>query len=108
MVVYEVNLRVEREIAGPYLAWLKDHVAEMLGLPGFLSARIFEAEGPAEDPAWSIQYHMESRQALEDYFSRYALVMREKGLKAFGNRFSASRRILNLVHSSDSMTAPVG
>jgi len=35
VVVYEVNLSVNKDIADQYSAWLKPHIAEILQLPGW-------------------------------------------------------------------------
>ena len=95
MVTYEVNLAVDREIAGEYAAWLKEHVGEMLDIEGFLSSDQWIEE--SEDPDrihFCIHYRLASRRALEDYFERHAERMRGDGLTRYQGRFSASRRIL--------------
>ena len=38
MVIYEVNLAVDAEIAAAYRAWLAPHIGEVLEVPGFVSA----------------------------------------------------------------------
>ena len=49
MIVYEVNLFVQRAVEAEFRAWLRDHVAEILALPGFVDARVFEREDPPAD-----------------------------------------------------------
>ena len=96
MVIYEVNLTVDAEIANEYSAWLGPHIKEILELDGFLSAEWFEVE--AEDEAhvhWCIQYRVKDRTALETYFVEHAERMRGDGLERFGERFTAERRILS-------------
>ena len=39
-VVYEVNLEADAAIEASFDTWLRDHVADMLQLPGFLSAEV--------------------------------------------------------------------
>ena len=48
-VLYEVDVEADAEIAGAFDTWLRDHIADLLTLPGFRSAEILEAETP--DPA---------------------------------------------------------
>ena len=96
MVIYEVNLTVDAEIANEYSAWLRPHIKEILELDGFLSAEWFEVE--AEDEAqvhWCIQYRVKDRTALETYFVEHAERLRGDGLERFGERFTAERRILS-------------
>ena len=101
MLVYEVNLVVDDEIADAFGQWLEPHIEEMLTFHGFESAkwwsRIPEDEGSvAQDKLWTIQYSIKSRKDLERYFEVNASRMREDGLLNFGGRFVATRRILYL------------
>ena len=45
-VVYEVNVEVDAAVHEAYRAWLRDHVAEMLALPGFRGAKVFDVLEP--------------------------------------------------------------
>ena len=99
-VIYEVNLRVDRDIARAYAAWLSTHIEEMLAFEGFESARWFERESEIEgDPGdralWTIQYHVRERADLERYLVEGAARMRGDGLARFTGRFEASRRVLH-------------
>ena len=100
MIEYEVNLDVDTGIVDDYLGWLRLHVAKMLLLPGFTGAALYEAE--SEDPArrvFCVRYRLADRAALEVYFREHASHMRSDGLSRFGDRFSASRRILRKLPS---------
>lgn len=96
MIVYEVQLEVDRELGAEYLAWLRAHVDAMLALPGFLGAELEAVEQPEDAPrlAWSVRYRLHDRQALEAYLEHHAAAMRADGERRFGGRFRASRRIL--------------
>ena len=97
MIVYEVNLEIDDAIAEAYRAWLKAHVAEMLALPGFVSAEMFERRDPKPadgTQALTIHYEVIDRDALQRYFDEHAPRMRESGLRKFGNAFRATRRVL--------------
>ncbi len=94
-VIYEVNLDVDAAIADAFLAWLRDHVAAILTLPGFLDARTSTIENPPTGRMLlCVHYRVRSRAALQDYFDHHAAAMRGDGSARFGDRFSASRRIL--------------
>jgi hypothetical protein len=93
-VIYEVNLVPEPAIAGQFDEWLHEHVREMLALPGFIDAtisRVEQAEGPA---ARTVHYELQSRESLEQYLAEHAPRMRQAGVDRFGDRFTATRRIL--------------
>ena len=97
MLIYEVNLTVSTEIASEYKAWLLDHIDEMLKIPGFHAAKFYQRdadEAGGNGECWTVHYFVDSRAALNDYFDGQAKVMREEGIKRFGGKFSANRRVL--------------
>mgnify|MGYP005860801685 CR=1 FL=1 len=97
MIVYEVNIRIERAIAEDYRAWLADHVRELLTLPGFLSAEVFECAPDGDDAGHEslvVCYRLESQAALSSYLSEHAPAMRAKGDARFDDRMHITRRVL--------------
>ena len=98
MVIYEVNLQIDTKISNDFGSWLHEHLKEMLEMKGFLSADWYQVEPePGAEPstvAWTVQYRVNTRAHLNEYFEKSADRMRAEGLKRFGSRFSASRRIL--------------
>lgn len=97
MVIYEVNLTVDADVADAYAAWLRSHIEEVLSVEGFTSAHWWtvEPDGDVVSPvSWCVQYHVESRVALAAYFRDHAERLRGDGLARFGGRFEASRRVL--------------
>ena len=99
-VLYEVTLRVERDIAGDYQRWLHGHVREMLALPGFLDARVSEVldPPPGDDAAvYCCHYRLVDAAALDAYLREHAPRMRADGQQRFGARFSAQRRVMTVL-----------
>ncbi len=97
MVIYEVNLHVEKSIADDYAVWLKGHIAQMLRFKGFISARWLDNEtDDATACDWVVHYIVEDRASLDEYFATHAEAMRREGLERFPGMFSATRRILDL------------
>ena len=98
MLVYEVNLAVDADIAPAFVAWLPGHVAELLALPGFLAAetsRVEEPPPPDGEVALCVRYRLRDRAALDAYLRDHAERLRGDGLGRFGGRFRASRRVLS-------------
>jgi hypothetical protein len=94
-ITYEVALEPDPEILGEFEAWLEGHADEMLELPGFVGASIHKAEDPATGrPLRVVRYQLESRKALDRYLAEFAPRMRADGLARFGDRFMATRRIV--------------
>lgn len=97
MIVYEVNLEVRDAIFADYRAWLGEHVAAMLALPGFVEAEILERREPpaaAGTRALTVVYRLVDAAALESYLAEHAPGMRAEGTRRFGDAFTATRRIL--------------
>jgi len=102
VVVYEVNIAAEKDIVEKYETWLKKHIKDMLKFEGFLSAELFtrkpEDEGldkQDERKLFTMQYRLKDRKALDNYLTNHAPTMRQEGIQLFGNKFSATRRILS-------------
>lgn len=96
-VIYEVNIEVDASAHDDYRAWLRDHIAEILALPGFKSAKVFEVLEPPPSAGrlgLCVQYGVQDRAALDDYLRDHAPRLRADGLARFGDRFQASRRVL--------------
>ena len=95
MVMYEVNLAVDRAIAQEYEAWLHHHIEEMLGFEGFQKAELLKDEDSTGGVIrWVVHYRVQDRRTLQGYFLGPAERMRADGIRRFGERFTASRRIL--------------
>ncbi len=96
MVIYEVNLWVDRDVADSYLAWLKEHIAEMEAFEGFGKASLLQVENDSEDQVlWSVHYPVATPKDLHRYFEEDAPKMRGDGIRRFEGKFKATRRILH-------------
>lgn len=96
-VIYEVNLEVDRHIEAEYRSWLQAHIAEILALPGFVSAQCLarlEPPAPAGRLALCVHYRLTDRASLAAYLEQHAPRLRADGMARFGGRFEASRRVL--------------
>ena len=97
MVVYEVNLKVENDLYDAYRDWLLEHIEQMLKFDGFsgynLSINTEHQDGFKLLTVW---YYLETMTALDDYLENHSKEMRDDGVKKFGNKFSASRRIFEV------------
>ena len=99
MIVYEVNLFVRTAIAAEYRAWLDAHVREIVALPGFEGASVFERREPAPaegELALCTQYRLRDAAALQLHLREHAPRLRADGIARFGEAFRAERRVLEL------------
>ncbi len=104
MILYEVNLEVDPEIAPAFEAWLAEHARAVCQAPGFERADIHRVELLGHEPAddepvrLTVWYRLQTRAALEHYLTdpgpHGASAMRADGLARFPGRFRATRRVL--------------
>jgi Domain of unknown function (DUF4286) len=96
-LIYEVNIEVDAAAHDDYRVWLHDHIAEILALPGFAGAKVFEVLEPppsAGRVGLCVQYALKDRASLDDYLREHAPRLRADGVARFGDRFQATRRVL--------------
>lgn len=95
MLIYEVTVNVDPEIADEFLAWLEHHVAEMRDLEPIDDAALYRSvEEPDGAVVFVSQYAMADRAAYQRYLDEHAAAMRGDGKARFGERFTATRRVL--------------
>jgi hypothetical protein len=99
-VIYEVNLFVRRVIEREYRDWLDAHIREILALPGFLDAELFEVNDPAsaaDEFALCTRYRLRDETALQNYFREHAPRLRADGVARFGDNVRAERRVMTTI-----------
>jgi len=99
-VIYEVNIRIEKEAEDKFLEWLKKHADEMLKFKGFNSANIYRRNPEDESLTdqnhayLTVQYHVLEKADLEKYLQEHACKMQEEAKLSFGDLYDAHRRVL--------------
>ena len=96
MLLYNVTVKIDRDIEEEWLRWMKEvHIPEVMRTGQFLDSRISRLlDQPEEDePTYVIQYSCESREKLEYYFSEFASELREKHNRRYKDRFVAFRTV---------------
>ncbi len=103
MLIYEVNIEVDESINYKVAGWLTEHISKMLEYKGFKAAQWFfrlpedEDRKPDGKTLWSIQYLVENKELLQDYLQNHAQKNHQEAIDQFGDKFSATRRVLNLL-----------
>ncbi len=92
MILYEVYLTFEPSIRETYLVWLQAHLQDMLSFDGFEKVEVYRST--LEPNAVCVHYTVASRKALDDYLEHHAPRMRSFAIEKFGDKFRATRRIL--------------
>ena len=97
MIIYEVNLTINNEIFDEYYHWLVEHIGLILKFKGFREAELAKEQMTVNDTTetmkLTVRYSLNSNEDLNDYLTNHAPAMKEDGIKKFGEKFSASRRV---------------
>jgi quinol monooxygenase YgiN len=104
VIIYEVNLSVDWAVADAYRRWLGAHVEAMLALPGFVDAQqydVLQSPERAERVEFCVHYRLRDAAALDAYLSEHSAAMRADAVARFGERFAATRRVLQPVASRE-------
>lgn len=101
MIIYNVTVKVENEIAEAWLEWLKkEHIPDLLGTGCFRDATILQLldADDSEGPTYAVQYFAETRNDVDRYLSEHAAEMRARGLSRWGNKFIAFRSLMKVIN----------
>jgi len=94
-VVFDVELEADAAIEGPFDTWLRDHIADVLQLPGFLSAEVLVDTSPAVGKVRrTVQYRLRDQAALDVYLRDHAARMHASGIARFGAQASERPRAM--------------
>lgn len=97
MILYEVNLKIQKDIIADYDKWLHAHIAEILQIDGFEKASWWkEVESKDEKVTYTIHYFLKDKTAMNSYLKNHAPRLRQEGIDKFGGKFEATRRIFEL------------
>lgn len=96
MIIYEVNITIDKNIFGDFYPWLISHVKEMLQFDGFEKATIglIDAKHDQQMRLLRVDYWIKSLAELEEYLEKDAPNMRAEGVERFGKFMTITRRVL--------------
>ena len=100
MIIYNVTVKVETEIADEWAKWmLQEHMPELMttGLfTGYRLCRLLEQD-ETDGVTISEQYTCNDLAAYNTYIDVHAQTMREKAFARFGGRFVAFRSVMEVL-----------
>lgn len=100
MIIYNVTVQIEKQIAPQWLHWLThEHIPDVMATGCFTGNQIVKLLDADESEAltYAIQYYTESREVLDEYLNVHAAALRKKGVEKWGERFVAFRTIMEVV-----------
>lgn len=99
MIIYNVTVNIDESIHDEWLAWIKEHIPQVLGTGKFESAKLTRVlvEEEKGGVTYSVQYTSYSREALDAYYREDADGLRGDGLKRFADKMLAFRTELEVI-----------
>lgn len=100
MIIYNVTVKLEKEIEAAWVSWIKDqHIADLMNTGLFTDARLCRLleQDETDGVTYIAQYFCKSIDEYNKYIDEHAPRMREEGFKKFGNRFIAFRTVMEVV-----------
>ncbi len=100
MYVYNITIKVEKEILADWLLWQKDeHIPEIMSTQLFADFKFYKLLEQEEGDGFTyvVQYFTNSINNYEEYLRDYAPALREKANKRWGNKFIGFRSLMQAV-----------
>ena len=101
MIIYNVTTKIHHAIHESWLQWLKEeHIPDIIATGCFTSAtiaRLLETD-EEEGPTYAVQYWAESKAMYNLYMEKFAIIMRQKAIERWHERFIAFRSVMQVVN----------
>jgi len=100
MIIYNVTINVEKEIAAEWLKWMKEvHIIDIMATGYFNEYRMMRLLNETENDGetYAIQYLTDSLDRLEQYMVEAAPKLREKHFSKFQNKCLSFRTFLESI-----------
>lgn len=99
MIIYNVTSNIDESIHQKWLAWIKEHIPQVLATGHFTEAKLTRVlvKEDLGGVTYSIQYRAKSREALEAYYKNDADTLRQDVLKQFGDQVLSFRTELEII-----------
>ncbi len=97
MIIYNVTLKVETDIADEWTKWMKDeHIPDLMATGLFTGHRLCRLleQDEADGITFSAQYECKDLADYNTYIDVHAQGMREKAFALFAGRFVAFRSVM--------------
>src|SRR5687767_8737998 len=100
-IIYNVAIKVQRNIADDWLQWLiQEHAPQIIAtncFKKFTALKLLEQD-EEEGITYAIQYFADNMQSYERYISQFADHFRKESLNKWGEKFIAFRTLMQVVN----------
>ena len=100
MIIYNVTVKVDQQIANSWLRWLlNEHIPGIMQTNCFVDykvVRLLEVDD-SEGPTYAIQYYALSKSDYSRYLELYASNMQKLSFEKWGEKVMAFRSVMEIV-----------
>lgn len=99
MVVYNVTVKINQEVAEEWLTWMRlHHVPKVLSTGAFHKCRVSKLDLKEEDGiTYVLQYDAISHEILTKYMIHHAPSLQKEHIDRYASRFIAFRTVLEVI-----------
>lgn len=100
MIIYNVTISIDENVAEEWLKWMKEvHIPDVMNTGYFTANRILRVHAEEEGgKTYSIQYECKTMQQLNDYQEKEAPRLQKDHTDKYDGKFAAFRTLLEIVH----------
>ncbi len=100
-IIYNVTVKVEKDIADDWLKWLlQEHAPQIIAtrcFKKFTTLRLLEQDD-MEGTTYAVQYFADDMQDYKRYLAEYADHFRNEAAKKWGQKFIAFRTLMQVIN----------
>ncbi|PKR82163.1 DUF4286 domain-containing protein [Brumimicrobium salinarum] len=99
MVVYNVTISIDANVADAWLLWMKEqHIPDVMATGYFRDSKICRVKGEEEGGlTFAIMYTAHSEEDLDTYQEKYAPQLQAEHTEKFKGKFASFRTLLSVV-----------
>ncbi|WP_438965135.1 DUF4286 family protein [Flavobacterium sp.] len=99
MIIYNITINIDLSVHDKWLLWMKNkHISDVLATGLFKNARFVKVLVQEEEGAtYSVQFFVDSRDKLNEYYKNHAPKLRQESLELFGDKMLAFRTELEVL-----------
>lgn len=103
MIIYNVTIKIERQVAEAWGEWMRDeHIPAVMAtglFSGYRLLRILEDSPEGDGLTYAVQYECPSASQFDTYLKTYAANLQRQARERFPDRFVAIRTLMQVIES---------
>jgi len=99
MIIYNVTVKVDKDVAAEWTDWMKaEHIPDLMNTGLFIDYRLCRLldQDEMEGITYTVQYFADNLEHYNTYIAEHSGKMRDKAFKRFGNKFIAFRTVMEV------------